>query len=31
MLIFKLLHVLSMFTMVTVFSGGELFAAHSRS
>jgi hypothetical protein len=27
MLIFKLLHVLSMFTMVTVFSGSELFAA----
>jgi hypothetical protein len=27
MLIFKLLHILSMFTMVTVFSGGELFAA----
>lgn len=25
MLIFKALHILSMFTMVTVFSGGELF------
>jgi len=27
MLIFKALHILSMFTMVTIFSGGELFYA----